>query len=169
MGQSKDEIHVVDAVADRFLGVDVGSVTTKIVLIDGTGNIVYEDYLRNEGGPVHAIQLGFGNLFRGGYIDSIKMVGTTGSGRELASVIVGADTVKNEISSHARAASLAYPDVGTVIDIGGQDSKIIFFKNGYPIGFNMNKMCIRDRSKNVDHRRSHFGFVFASYKNAQGR
>ncbi|MBP8620569.1 MAG: 2-hydroxyglutaryl-CoA dehydratase [Firmicutes bacterium] len=163
MGQSKDDILVVDAVSDRFLGVDLGSVTTKIVLIDGTGDIVYEDYLRNEGGPLHAIQSGFGNLLRGGYIDSIKMVGTTGSGRELAAVIVGADTVKNEISSHARAASLAYPDVGTVIDIGGQDSKIIFFKNGYPIGFNMNTVCAAGTGSFLDHQANRLGISIESF------
>ena len=66
---------------DRFLGVDVGSVTTKIVIIDGLGNIVFEDYLRNEGGPIPAIQRGFNNVLDAGFVDSIKMVGTTGSGR----------------------------------------------------------------------------------------
>lgn len=149
--------------SDRFLGVDVGSVTTKIVLIDKTGKIVYEDYRRNEGGPIHAIQLGFGSLLSGGFVDSIKMVGTTGSGRELAAVVIGADTIKNEISSHARAASLAYPDVGTVIDIGGQDSKIIFFKDGYPVGFNMNTVCAAGTGSFLDHQASRLGISIEDF------
>ena len=125
----------------RFLGVDVGSVTTKIVLTDRDGHIIFEDYIRNEGGPIWAMQEGFRRLTEGGWVEGIRAVGTTGSGRELAKVIVGADVVKNEISSHAKAASFLFPDVGTLIDIGGQDSKIVFFKNGYPVGFNMNTVC----------------------------
>ena len=115
----------------RFLGVDVGSVTTKIVLTDRDGHIVFEDYIRNEGGPIWALQEGFRRLAEGGWTEGIRFVGTTGSGRLLAKVIIGADVVKNEISSHAKAASFLFPDVGTLIDIGGQDSKIVFFRDGY--------------------------------------
>lgn len=142
---------------NRFLGVDVGSVTTKIVLIYEDGNVAFEDYMRNEGGPILALQNCFKNLLEQGLIDSIRMVGTTGSGRELARVIIGADTVKNEISSHAKAASFMFPDVGTVIDIGGQDSKIIFFKDGYPVGFNMNTVCAAGTGSFLDHQASRLG------------
>ncbi len=155
--------NMVGAERDRFLGVDVGSVTTKIVIIDGLGNIVFEDYLRNEGGPIPAIQRGFNNVLDAGFVDSIKMVGTTGSGRELAGVIIGADTIKNEISCHARAASTAYPDVGTVIDIGGQDSKIIFFKDGYPIGFNMNTVCAAGTGSFLDHQATRLGISIEDF------
>lgn len=147
----------------RFLGVDVGSVTTKIVLICEDGNVVFEEYLRNEGGPIAALQTGFRLLLEQRLIDSIKMVGTTGSGRELAAVIIGADTVKNEISSHARAASFMFPDVGTVIDIGGQDSKIIFFKDGFPVGFNMNSVCAAGTGSFLDHQASRLGVTIEEF------
>lgn len=140
-----------------FLGIDVGSVTTKIVITDEDGGILFEDYIRNEGGPIWALQEGFRRLSAHSLDVSIAMVGATGSGRELARVIVGADTVKNEISSHARAASFLFPDVGTVIDIGGQDSKIIFFQDGYPISFNMNTVCAAGTGSFLDHQASRLG------------
>lgn len=146
-----------------FLGVDVGSVTTKIVLIDTHGNVIFQEYLRNQGGPIAAIQRGFKKLSKEGLVDSIKMVGTTGSGRHLASVIIGADTVKNEISSHAKAAAFLFPDVGTVIDIGGQDSKIIFFKDGFPVGFNMNTVCAAGTGSFLDHQAARLGVTIEEF------
>ncbi len=77
--------------------------------------------------------------------------GTTGSGRQLAAVIVGADTVVNEITAHALAARTAEPEVRTVIDIGGQDSKIIYLKNGVSVGFNMNTVCAAGTGSFLDH------------------
>lgn len=148
---------------NRFLGIDVGSVTTKIVLIGEDGDIIFEDYIRNQGGPIGALQEGFRHLQRHGFVDSIRMVGATGSGRELARVLVGADTVKNEISSHAKAASFLFPDVGTVIDIGGQDSKIIFFRDGYPVGFNMNTVCAAGTGSFLDHQASRLGIPIEEF------
>lgn len=141
----------MDREGRRFLGIDAGSVTTKIVLSSEDGGIIFEDYLRNEGGPIWALQEGFRHLSAQGHLDGIGLVGATGSGRELARVIAGADVVKNEISSHARAASFLFPDVGTLIDIGGQDSKIVFFRDGYPTGFNMNTVCAAGTGSFLDH------------------
>ncbi|MGI6621300.1 MAG: acyl-CoA dehydratase activase [Bacillota bacterium] len=146
-----------------FLGVDVGSVTTKLVVIDIHGNVISEKYLRNREGPIAALQKGFRMLLQEGLADSVRMVGTTGSGRELAAVIVGADTVKNEISSHAKAASFMFPDVGTVIDIGGQDSKIIFFKDGLPVGFNMNTVCAAGTGSFLDHQAARLGVTIEEF------
>lgn len=147
----------------RFLGVDVGSVTTKIVLTDRCGHIVYEDYIRNEGGPIWAMQEGFRRLAEGGWTDGIRFVGTTGSGRLLAKVIIGADVVKNEISSHAKAASFLFPDIGTLIDIGGQDSKIVFFRDGYPVGFNMNTVCAAGTGSFLDHQAARLGIPIEEF------
>ena len=148
---------------ERFLGVDVGSVTTKIVLVDSDGHIVFEDYIRNEGGPIWAMQEGFKRLTSAGLVEGIRFVGTTGSGRELAKVVVGADVVKNEISSHAKAASFLFPDVGTLIDIGGQDSKIVFFKNGHPVGFNMNTVCAAGTGSFLDHQAARLGIPIEEF------
>lgn len=149
--------------ANRYIGVDVGSVTTKIVLTDQDARILFEDYIRNEGGPIWALQRGFRSLFELGHLESVDMVGATGSGRELARVIVGADVVKNEISSHARAASFLFPDVGTLVDIGGQDSKIVFFRDGYPTGFNMNTVCAAGTGSFLDHQASRLGIPIEEF------
>ncbi len=147
----------------RFLGVDVGSVTTKLVLIDREKQIVFEEYLRNDGGPLDAIQRGFRNLCSNGHREGIISVGSTGSGRELANAVVGADLVKNEISCHAKAASFMFPDVGTLIDIGGQDSKIVFFKDGYPTGFNMNTVCAAGTGSFLDHQAARLGIPIQEF------
>ena len=73
--------------------------------------------------------------------DKIIAVGATGSGRQLAGVLVGADVVKNEITAHAVAASHLVPGVRTILEIGGQDSKIILLKNGVACDFAMNTVC----------------------------
>ncbi len=140
-----------------FLGMDVGSVTTKLTLIDEGAHLMFEDYIRNDGGPIWALQEGFGHLRAAGFTGRIASVGATGSGRELANVIAGADIVKNEISCHARAASHLFPDVGTLIDIGGQDSKIVFFNAGYPTGFNMNTVCAAGTGSFLDHQSERLG------------
>ncbi len=148
---------------NRLLGMDVGSVTTKLVLTSQDFDIVFEDYIRNEGGPIWAIQQAFRNLKKAGFTDSVGACGVTGSGRELASVIVGADVVKNEISCHAKAASHTFSDVGTLIDIGGQDSKIVFFQDGYPIGFNMNTVCAAGTGSFLDHQAARLGIPIEEF------
>ncbi len=148
---------------DRFIGVDVGSVTTKLVVTDSRGEVLQEEYIRNNGSPIEAVQEAFGKLASSGLDGNLKGVGTTGSGRFLAAAIVGADVIKNEISCHARAAREAFPDVGTVIDIGGQDSKIIFFKDGYPVGFNMNTICAAGTGSFLDHQASRLGIPIEEF------
>lgn len=138
-----------------YLGVDVGSLTTKLALIDRSGELVYADCRRNDGGPIEAVQ----KIFAGAKIDCypVAAAGTTGSGRHLAAVIIGADTVVNEITAHALAARTVEPAVQTVIDIGGQDSKIIYLKNGVSVGFNMNTVCAAGTGSFLDHQAARLG------------
>ncbi len=124
-----------------YLGVDVGSVSTDLVLLDEKMNIVEKHYLRTKGKPINAIQEGF-KFFKGKYkVTDILAAGTTGSGRQIASTLIGADAVKNEITAHAVAALSIDKDVRTIIEIGGQDSKIILLKNGIVTDFAMNTVC----------------------------
>lgn len=126
---------------DFYLGVDVGSVSTNFVLIDEDSELIYKSYLRTQGKPIDMIKEGIKDVAEryGDY--SIKGVGCTGSGRYLASIIIGSDIVKNEITSHA-IASLRYDsNVRTIIEIGGQDSKIIILKNNVVVDFAMNTVC----------------------------
>lgn len=147
-----------------YIGIDVGSVTTKLALIDENGHMVWNTYLRTEGGPIEAIQKSFKELAKEGYDKAETCgVGTTGSGRHLASIMVGADSIKNEITAHAAAAKYAEPKVRTVIDIGGQDSKIIFIKNGVSVGFNMNTICAAGTGSFLDHQAQRLGIPIEKF------
>ncbi len=125
-----------------YLGIDVGSVTTKLALVDEKGKYVDSYMLRTAGKPVMAVQKGLKELFAKKLTDyEVKGVGTTGSGRNLAGALVGADVVKNEITAHAVAASTNVPGVQTILEIGGQDSKIILLRDGIVTDFAMNTVC----------------------------
>jgi predicted CoA-substrate-specific enzyme activase len=128
---------------DLFLGIDVGSVSTNLVLIDYEGELYLRPlYLRTQGQPITAVQQGLVLLKEQlTSEDRIRGVGTTGSARSLAGVLVGADIVKNEITSHAVAALHKVPGVRTVLEIGGQDSKIIVLRDGIVVDFAMNTVC----------------------------
>ena len=118
-----------------YMGVDVGSVSTDIALIDNNYELIEKIYLRTKGNPIKAVQEGF-KILKNKYEDSeIYAVGTTGSGRMIASAIIGADVVKNEITAHATAALEIDKDVKTIIEIGGQDSKVIIINNGIVVDF----------------------------------
>jgi len=124
-----------------YMGVDVGSVSTDIVLIDINNTVIDKLYIRTKGNPIKAIQNGI-SILKEKYSDSqIKGIGTTGSGRHIASFLLGADIVKNEITAHAVAALEIDKSVKTIFEIGGQDSKIILLKNGIVTDFAMNTVC----------------------------
>ena len=124
-----------------YLGVDVGSVSTNLVLIDDKGVLQEKIYLRTQGDPIGAVKEGMKRLRATSGNIEILGVGTSGSGRRLAGVILGADCIKNEITAHAVAANYWMPGVRTVIEIGGQDSKIIILRQGTVIDFAMNTVC----------------------------
>ncbi len=125
-----------------FLGVDVGSVSTNLVVMDEACSVCEKLYLQTGGRPVEALKDGLREIssrFDGGV--AVKACGVTGSGRQLAGMLLGADIVKNEITAHAVAAANFKPDVRTILEIGGQDSKIIFLENGIVHDFAMNTVC----------------------------
>ncbi|WMJ79810.1 acyl-CoA dehydratase activase [Clostridium sp. MB40-C1] len=123
------------------MGVDVGSVSTDIVITDSAMNVVEKIYLRTKGKPINVVQEGF-KMLQGKYDSKqIQSVGTTGSGRHIAAALVGADAIKNEITAHAYASLFVDKNVRTIIEIGGQDSKIITLKDGVVTDFAMNTVC----------------------------
>ncbi len=138
-----------------YLGLDVGSVSTNLVLVDERGEVAKELYLRTEGRPLVAIQKGLLELAA----DNPKILGagTTGSGRRLAGVLIGADVVKNEITAHAVAASSQVPSVRTVLEIGGQDSKLIILREGVVVDFAMNTVCAAGTGSFLDHQATRLG------------
>lgn len=141
-----------------YLGIDVGSVSTNLVIIDDNEKIIKKLYLRTGGKPINALTEGMKELARtcAGAVN-IDGVGTTGSGRVLAGVMVGADTVKNEITSHAVAAQQVVPGVRTIIEIGGQDSKIILLRNGVVHDFAMNTVCAAGTGSFLDRQAARLG------------
>jgi predicted CoA-substrate-specific enzyme activase len=125
-----------------YLGVDVGSISTNLVAIDEDGNVLAKRYLMTEGRPLEAVKRGLDEI--GAEIgDKVEIigVGTTGSGRYLTADFIGADIVRNEITAQAEAAIAIDPEVDTIFEIGGQDSKYISIDNGVIVDFEMNKAC----------------------------
>ena len=124
-----------------FLGLDVGSVSTNIAVLNGQDEVIDNLYIRTQGRPIDAVQQGLRQIKERNPGLTVEGVGTTGSGRLLAGTVVGADVIKNEITAHAVAAMHIVPDVQTVIEIGGQDSKMIIIRKGIVTDFAMNTVC----------------------------
>ncbi len=125
-----------------FLGIDVGAVSTNLVLIDGSGRLVAKQYLYTRGEAVGTVRAGLEEMARRvGPGARVCGVGVTGSGRYFIGDFVGGDVVINEISAQARAALHLNPEVDTIIEIGGQDSKYIRCDRGRVLDFEMNKVC----------------------------
>ena len=125
-----------------YLGIDVGSISTNLVLINEKNDVLFSLYIRTEGDPIKAVKNGL-RLLKKKIPENAEIagIGTTGSARQLAGVITGADLIKNEITAHARGVAHFIPDVKTIIEIGGQDSKIIILENRVAVDFAMNLIC----------------------------
>ena len=128
---------------DAYLGIDIGSISTKGVIIDADRRIIARTYLWTEGNPADAARRVVADL--GSQVDRdavrVRAVGTTGSARRLVGAMCGATVVKNEITAHAVGTTFLHPDVRTILEIGGQDSKIICVENGIAVDYAMNTLC----------------------------
>ncbi|ABR47380.1 putative CoA-substrate-specific enzyme activase [Alkaliphilus metalliredigens QYMF] len=147
-----------------YLGIDVGSVSTNIVLMGEDKKILVKAYTRTQGKPIEAIQRGFKEIqtkLKEKVI--VKGVGSTGSGRHLASMIVGADIVKNEITAHGIAALSFVDGVRTILEIGGQDSKIILLRDGVISDFAMNTVCAAGTGSFLDRQAARLGIEIEDF------
>lgn len=128
---------------NAYLGIDVGSISTKGVVLDDANQILSSAYIWTEGDPIGAVKklltLLEPQLDKSCY--KIVGTGTTGSARKLTGAIVNATIVKNEITAHAVGTTTFYPGVRTILEIGGQDSKIILVENGVAVDYAMNTLC----------------------------
>lgn len=126
-----------------YMGIDIGSISTKGVIIDSNNNILCSSYIKTEANPIGAVKRLIRNLKE--EFDSnryeVVSVGTTGSARKLIGTILGASVVKNEITAHAIGTTSIYKDVKTIFEIGGQDSKIIIIDDGIVTDYAMNTLC----------------------------
>lgn len=125
-----------------YLGIDIGSISTKGVIIDEDNNIIKSDYIETNGNPIDAVKRLIESLKNN--LDKnivIKGIGTTGSARKLIGLLLDANIIKNEITAHAVGTLNYYPDSKTILEIGGQDSKIIMLDNGIITDYSMNTLC----------------------------
>ena len=127
---------------EGYLGLDVGSVSTDLVLLDSGGDLLASVYLPTQGRPSEVLMEGLAAL-KARYGGGLRILGcgATGSGRHLAAKLAGADVVKNEITCQLLGAQRYVPEVDTILEIGGQDSKFIRASGGSLADFAMNKVC----------------------------
>lgn len=126
-----------------YLGVDIGSISTKAVIIDENNKIIASKYLYTEADPINAVKRLIIELKDEIDLKKYKVVsvGTTGSARKLIGTILKASIIKNEITAHAIGTTSIYKDVRTIFEIGGQDSKIIILEDGIVTDYAMNTLC----------------------------
>lgn len=128
---------------EAYIGIDIGSISTKGVVLDAENRILASEYIWTEGDPIGAakklLKLLEEQFDKEKY--SITAAGTTGSARKLVGDMIGATVVKNEITAHAVGTTTLHPDVRTILEIGGQDSKIILVENGVAVDYAMNTLC----------------------------
>ncbi len=132
---------------DAYLGIDIGSVSTNLTLVDGDGRVIKDIYLRTQARPIEIVHQGLQEIERElGERVRVRGVGTTGSGRELIGELVGADVIVDEITAHKTGASfiaehMIGKKVDTIFEIGGQDAKYISIDSGIVVDFTMNEAC----------------------------
>jgi len=164
-----DKVKVDAGKKDAFLGIDIGSVSCKFVLMDTNGNVLTSVFLRNRGSPIDSAKAGMGQLRSKIQDDenlqeyTIRCCGTTGSARYLTKAIVGGDLAKTEIIAHAVATQSMYPDVRTILEIGGQDSKIIILRDGIIVDFAMNSVCAAGTGSFLDHQAARLGIPIEDF------
>ena len=156
-----------------YLGIDVGSISTKGVIINQDNEIIADEYLWTDGNPIKAVKTLVANLYnKVPYEISIHGVGTTGSARKLIGTVLGANVIKNEITAHAIGTLNSYPDAKTILEIGGQDSKIILLNNGVVTDYAMNTLCaagtgafLSSQAKRLNLKVEDFGKIAINSKN----
>jgi len=145
------------------LGIDIGSTSTDLVLVGAEGEIVDFQYLRTAGDPEGAVRKGLASIRQKFGDVRFTAVGVTGSGRERVGKRIGADAVRDEITAQAKGAAHWVPEVDTVFEIGGQDSKYISIRDGEVVDFQMNKICAAGTGSFVEEQAARMGIPLAAF------
>ena len=145
------------------LGIDIGSTSTDLVLIGADGTLVDFQYLRTAGDPEGAVRKGLASIRQRFGEVHFTAVGVTGSGRERVGKRIGADAVRDEITAQAKGAAHWVPEVDTVFEIGGQDSKYISLKDSEVVDFQMNKICAAGTGSFVEEQAARMGIPLAQF------
>ncbi|PKL07520.1 MAG: CoA activase, partial [Spirochaetae bacterium HGW-Spirochaetae-7] len=162
-----DVYEPAPAVLEAWLGVDIGSTSTKSALVDRAGRMVAGFYTRTSGRPVEAFQALLEAMERLGERKGFRLdvigCATTGSGRKFIGGIAGADLALDEISAHARAAIELDPGVDTIIEIGGQDSKFTTLRDGRVTSSIMNNVCAAGTGSFIEEQARKLGVGIGDY------
>lgn len=152
---------------EAYLGIDIGSTSTKAVLLNRNKEMIAGFYTRTSGQPLQAVQIIFeaicnleskiNNRFH------IQGAGTTGSGRKFTGKILGADIMSDEITAHARAAFELDPETDTIIEIGGQDSKFTLMRDGMVSFSIMNNVCAAGTGSFIEEQARKLGCSIRDY------
>ena len=139
-----------------YIGLDVGSVSTKAVLLNEEGDISSKIYTETKGDPIEATKECLKHILK----DNTEIIGfgVTGSSRKLIGKVFKADLIKNEITSQTIGCLSQYDNINSIIEIGGQDSKIILLKDKIPIYYNMNSICSAGTGSFLSHQQKRMGF-----------
>jgi len=143
-----------------IIGIDVGSVSVKIAVLNTKGKVLLTFYERSKGMPIEKLKELFNKIPKK---YAVVGVGITGSARNFIGKIIGVDLIKNEITAHASALEKFYPKARTIIEIGGQDSKIIIFRKGIPVDFAMNTVCAAGTGSFLDQQASRLGIPIEKF------
>jgi len=150
-----------------LLGIDIGSTSTKAAVLTEGGRVVAGLYTRTAGRPLEAVQSVFEAIERiegeANVSFVVRLSATTGSGRKLVAAVIGADAVMDEITAHARAAVELDPEVDTIIEIGGQDSKFTLLKGGLVTFSQMNAVCAAGTGSFLEEQAERLGVPLAEF------
>ena len=150
-----------------FLGIDIGSTSTKAVLMDQSKTVIAGFYTSTSGQPLTAVQVIFEAI--DDYADKRQIcfdilgAGTTGSGRKFTGKIIGADITPDEITAHARAAFELNQETDTIIEIGGQDSKFTVMRGGMVTFSVMNNVCAAGTGSFIEEQAKKLGCTLEEY------
>ena len=149
---------MASASTEIFLGIDVGSVSTKMVALNAASLAMMDHvYLRTHGDPLGSMRTIMKRLSETCPGVRVRAAATTGSGRHLAARLINTGIVKNEITTHTLAGIKIMPEARTIVEIGGQDSKIILLKDGMAVDFAMNTVCAAGTGSFLDQQAGRLG------------
>lgn len=164
--EEQNEVRITrwpeDGKVRGYIGIDIGSTSTKLLMIDDNEEAVLDIYRKTGGDPINATKSLFRALrtlvkSRQGSIEILGS-GTTGSGRKLVGSVIGADRIVNEITAHVTGAMKVDPEIDTIFEIGGQDAKYIHTINGNLHNANMNYVCAAGTGSFVEEVSRKMGF-----------
>jgi len=163
--EEENEVRLLEPLRGKYrvsLGLDIGSTSTKIAILDEDDRILLDIYRRTSGDPIGAMRRLLSRthalLDESGAAFTFTACGTTGSGRKLVGQIIGADKIVNEITAHARGAMLLFgEEIETIFEIGGQDAKYVHMHGGRVDHVNMNYVCAAGTGSFVEEQASKLG------------